>query len=198
MRTESVRRARLRHRQHPGLSFFVHDCDNINGRVTLPVMDQNAIAVHERLTEGRRIACGLLEARGCRIHDRILPRAAEQRKRRPRPRQRRGNGQPRELRLPPLSATTAPNGPFRLVYRRTGRRGGARGLGREQGLSLGERAHAFLTRADYLGDPGSGSLPVPEKSRLSSPRRSPPRRSAGGQVGAPQQPSRFLTVCLLG
>jgi hypothetical protein len=67
--------------------------------------------------------------------------------------------------LPPLSATTAPNGPFRLVYRRTGRRGGARGLGREQGLSLGERAHAFLTGAAYLGDPGLRKPPFPPRNQ---------------------------------
>ena len=87
---------------------------------------------------------------------------------------------PHAVCLPPLSATTASNSPFRLVYRRTGRRGGARGLGREQGLSLGERAHAFLTGAAYLGHPGSGSFSVAEKSTLASPRRAPPRRSVGG------------------
>jgi hypothetical protein len=54
----------------------VHDCDNINGRFSFPMMDQDAIAFHERLTEGRRIACGLLEAGGCRIHERIMPRRA--------------------------------------------------------------------------------------------------------------------------
>lgn len=182
MRTESVRRARLRHRQHPGLSFFVHDCDNINGRVTLPVMDQNAIAVHERLTEGRRIACGLLKDRGCRIHGRILPKAAEQRKLRPRPRQRRGNGQPRELRLPPLSATAAPNGPFCVLYRRSGRRGGARRLGREQGLSLGSVLtlfcpvrHTFVIRSD-----GSLAIPRGSSGSGSGSGRYPLRRSARG------------------
>jgi len=41
-----------------------NDFDNIDVRVRLPVMDQDAIAFCERLTYGRRIACGLLEARG--------------------------------------------------------------------------------------------------------------------------------------
>lgn len=35
----------------PGLSFLSNDFDNIDGRVTLAVMDQNAIAFCERLTE---------------------------------------------------------------------------------------------------------------------------------------------------